>query len=81
MIPAKTSCPSGWGKEYAGCLMTNYRGTGRGRTTFECIDKNAEAIPGLAADINNSYMSSLFYTMSRLAAMACHVLHMIHRKI
>lgn len=47
MIPARTSCPSGWRREYAGYLMTSYRGTGRARTTFECIDQYAEAIPGL----------------------------------
>ena len=49
MIPAKISCPSGWRKEYAGYIMTSYRGTGRGRTTFECIDQNPESIPGQGA--------------------------------
>ena len=50
MIPAKTSCYSGWRQEYSGYLMTSYRGTGRGRTTFECIDQNAESIPGESAE-------------------------------
>jgi len=47
MIPAKTSCPSGWQKQYAGYLMISYRG--HARATFTCIDQNAEAIPGQAA--------------------------------
>ena len=47
MVPAKISCPNGWRKEYAGYLMADYRG--HARTTFECIDQNAEAIPGQAA--------------------------------
>ena len=54
MIPAKTSCPSGWRKEYAGYLMASYRGTGRGRTTFECIDQNPQTVPGQAADTDGA---------------------------
>ena len=44
MIPAKTSCPSGWTREYYGYLMSevndNYR------TMYECVDQDMESIPG-----------------------------------
>ena len=54
MIPAKTSCPSGWRKEYAGYLMTSYHGSDRARTTFECIDQNPQTVPGQAADTDGA---------------------------
>ena len=44
MIPAKTTCPTGWIREYYGYLMTErkeYR-----RSMFECVDISMEAIPG-----------------------------------
>ena len=50
MIPARIRCPTGWRKEYAGYIMTSYRGDDRGRTTFECIDQNPEAVPGQSAN-------------------------------
>ena len=51
MIPAKAYCPSGWTREYYGYLMTEFKGWReknwiRGRTMFECVDKNPEAVPG-----------------------------------
>ena len=41
MIPAKTSCPSSWIREYYGYLMSerNYR------TTFVCVDEGMEFLP------------------------------------
>ena len=54
MIPAWTSCPTGWTREYYGYLMTEsstlYGRTGRGRTAYECIDKDQESIPGSQAN-------------------------------
>ncbi len=48
MIPAKAYCPSGWTREYYGYLMTEYGGVHHtsGRTMFECVDRNPEAVPG-----------------------------------
>ncbi len=51
MIPAKAFCPRGWTREYYGYLMTEHKGIEkegwiRGRTMFECIDKDPEAVPG-----------------------------------
>ena len=48
MIPAKTQCPPSWTHEYTGYLMAEYKG--HRRTTFVCIDKDAESVPGSAGD-------------------------------
>ena len=48
MIPAKTQCPPSWTLEYTGYLMTEYKG--HHRSMFECIDKDPESVPGIAAD-------------------------------
>ena len=55
MIPAKASCPSSWTREYYGYLMANYRG--HRRTTFECVDKAMESLPGGEGNANGA----LFY--------------------
>ena len=50
MIPAKASCPPTWTREYYGYVMTEYRGAStdvRGRTMFECVDRDQEGLPGL----------------------------------
>ena len=50
MIPAKTSCPTNWTREYYGYIMTEFRGFHnnniRGRTMFECVDKDQESLHG-----------------------------------
>ena len=51
MIPAWTSCPTGWTREYYGYLMTESTLYGessrhRGRTSYECIDKDQDSVPG-----------------------------------
>ena len=55
MLPAKTSCPSNWTREYYGYLMSEYRN--HHRSTFECVDKDPEHVPGHAGDTNGA----LFY--------------------
>ncbi len=60
MIPAKASCPQSWTREYYGYLMTAYKGHSRevrGRTMFECVDKDQESIPGSSGNGNGA----LFY--------------------
>ncbi len=32
--------------------MTEYRGHGRGRTMFECVDRDQESLPGSSANID-----------------------------
>ena len=44
MIPAQSSCPSGWTREYYGYLMAEHKI--RRRTMFECVDLNMEPVPG-----------------------------------
>ena len=44
MVPAKTSCPTSWTKEYGGYLMAE--GKNNGRSTFICVDSAFESAPG-----------------------------------
>ena len=54
MIPAKTTCPPSWTREYYGYLMS----TGRlgQRTAYVCVDHDADSVPGSAAALDSSYM-------------------------
>ena len=58
MIPAKASCPPNWTREYYGYIMTESKGVHnhdiRGRTMFECMDKDQESLPGSHADVNGA---------------------------
>ena len=49
MIPARTSCYSGWTKEYQGYLITE-SDTNTHSTEFICVDKDYDVIPGSGAD-------------------------------
>ncbi len=55
-IPAKASCPLSWIREYYGYIMTERKGVHnsdiRGRTMFECVDRDQESLPGSSADTN-----------------------------
>ena len=44
MIPAKVNCPASWTREYYGYLYSENQGSQR--TTFVCVDQNAEFIAG-----------------------------------
>ena len=50
MIPAKTQCPPSWTLEYTGYLMAEYNDGHR--STFECVDKDPETVPGGAVNTN-----------------------------
>ena len=50
MIPAKVTCPPTWIREYYGYLMAEQHN--HQRTSYECVDVDAEAIPGTGSDIN-----------------------------
>ena len=57
MIPAKPHCPSSWTLEYAGYLMSAYRGASGNvqyRTMFECVDKDPDSIPGSATNTDGA---------------------------
>ena len=55
MIPAKTSCPTSWTREYYGYLMSSHYT--QQRSLYECVDKDQESIAGSHA--NND--GALFY--------------------
>ena len=55
MIPAWRHCPSQWTLEYTGYLMTEKYN--HNTATYECVDKDAEAVPG--SRVNND--GGLFY--------------------
>ena len=49
VIPAKTSCPEGWTREYSGYLMSE--NAAHARSMFECVDKDPESLPGVNGDV------------------------------
>ena len=49
MIPAITTCPRGWRREYYGYIMTGYYGH-KSRSEFMCIDKDQISRPGSAGN-------------------------------
>ena len=53
MIPAKTSCPSGWTREYYGYLMSEHKN--HWRTLYTCVDKDMESVPGSQNHINGGH--------------------------
>ena len=56
MIPAKITCPKTWTTECQGYLMAE-RFHNKCNAVYECVDKDAESIPGSIANINGA----LFY--------------------
>ena len=44
MIPAKTSCPTSWTREYYGWLMSEHKT--HARSTYQCVDKDQESLSG-----------------------------------
>ena len=56
MIPARIICPSSWTEEYEGYLMASYYES-KSNVAYECVDKNAETVPGSYAYANGA----LFY--------------------
>ena len=56
MIPARTSCPSSWTREYYGYLMTE-RPRHSYRSLFECVDIYPESVAGSIGNENGA----LFY--------------------
>ena len=52
MMPGKTVCPSSWTREYYGYLMAEQHN--HQRSTFECVDRNPQAIPGSASNADGA---------------------------
>ena len=66
MVPAKTTCPPSWTREYYGYLMSEEEH--HYRTSYFCLDIIPEVIPGTASNVN----PSLFYpTVTNCNGLAC----------
>ena len=55
MIPARSTCQVGWMREYYGYLMSQSHSAvflrpNEQRTTYECVDKDLEFVPGTEGD-------------------------------
>ena len=72
MIPAKASCPPSWTREYYGYLMSGNTGDSdyiRGRTMFECVDKDQESVPG--SDQLGAYGALFYHVEASCYGMPC----------
>ena len=67
MIPARTTCPDGWSKEYGGYLMGGFN-IHKSRATYVCVDGDPDVRAGGSANIDGS----LFYnTEAACGALPC----------
>ena len=66
MIPARTSCPSSWTREYKGYLMATYYK--HKNSVYECVDENPESIAGSSVNTNGD---SFFFTVSTCNGLPC----------
>ena len=57
MIPAKTTCPQSWTREYYGYLMSALKGTSSNPHYRTMVDKDPDSIPGSGANTDGA----LFY--------------------
>ena len=70
MIPAKTQCPTSWTKEYVGYLMSEAQSHALA-TTYECVDKDPESVPGLNSVGWGSGSGLLNHVEASCNGMAC----------
>ena len=71
MIPGKTFCPVSWTTEYVGYLMSGGQPNVL-PTTYECVDKDPESVPGLNVVGWNSAGSGLItHVEASCNGMAC----------
>ena len=66
MIPAKTSCPASWTREYYGYLMSEHRG--HQRSHYECVDRDQESVTGSGANTNGALF---FHVEANCNGMPC----------
>ena len=67
MVPGSIACPSSWTREYYGYIMSEHHA--HPRSTFECVDVDAESVPGSAADTNGALF--FFTEMRDCAGISC----------
>ncbi len=56
MIPARTSCPPNWTREYYGYLESEANAVDRQRTEFVCVDKDQVPLAGSQGDTNGALL-------------------------
>ncbi len=54
MLPARLTCLPNWTLEYSGYLMSAHHGY-KHSSTFECVDRNPESIPGSSANTDGAH--------------------------
>ena len=64
MIPAKTSCPPNWTREYHGYLMSEEHRYGR--TNYVCVDSSFEAVPGSQGHVPSGHFYHVEATCSSM---------------
>ena len=67
MIPAKITCPKTWTTEYQGYLMAEHYSHKR-NAVYECVDKDAESIPGSVANTNGALF---FHVQAQCNGLLC----------
>ena len=68
MVPAKTTCPSSWTREYYGYLTTDAERHTHRRSTYTCLDISPELVAGTSADTNPSLFH---YTIADCSGFLC----------
>ena len=66
MIPAKTTCPSSWTREYFGYLTTSL--DSHHRSSYTCLDVNAEEIAGAS---NNTNGALFYHAVNNCNGLSC----------
>ncbi len=66
MIPGKFNCPPLWTREYYGYLMTEQQANYR--NSFECVDVEAEAVPGSGSGTSGALF---YFAEARCTGLAC----------
>ena len=67
MVPAKSTCPLSWTREYYGYLMTEHDGFHR--SSYTCLDIDTEAVAGEGRDTN--YPSLLYHAVTDCNGLLC----------
>ncbi|XP_003385621.2 PREDICTED: short-chain collagen C4-like isoform X4 [Amphimedon queenslandica] len=67
MIPARTSCPSSWTREYKGYLMAE-RHTHARNAVYECVDEAPESIAGSHSSVNGALF---YFTITTCTGLPC----------
>ena len=68
MIPARTSCPSSWTREYKGYLMAQSSINGNNKV-YECVDEDPESVNGSAAA--DTVGAHFYFTRSTCIGLPC----------